>query len=172
MRIALTILMVSSMALLNGCGNDDLDAQANPTPEQIAERKATYEAELAREKRIADQLSAATDEQLDSLLWDCQNAIRHEAWRRYKGPYEIYVIDETSADSFQAAASYSSGSVDFRSIESASKRIEHFRHHGNLNTKFSVMTTHETFSGNKREFTNYSCKVGEDLTIDRVNRAY
>jgi tetratricopeptide (TPR) repeat protein len=143
------------------------------TPEQIQSEKISEEQSKKNyEKQIENleiKLKKATPEKLESMLSSCQSAILELAKSQNTSPFSIFLVDEYSADTYQAVVA-----IDGGSVSSQSERIDRFlkaQENGTkdlryaLNLSYTVMFTHDSFSGTIKDPKKYRCTIEPDLTV-------
>jgi hypothetical protein len=131
--------------------------------------------EVERQRRIEllENLSDASEEQLRQIFRSCKSEVRSYMNRVNDGPFQPFLVDEYSADTYQAAAYFSDAS-----IQSEGARVQEFlesRSRGDevaldayLNLSYAVIYTKDTFSGPTKEFRTHRCTLAPNLSIDRV----
>lgn len=158
-----------------GC-NQKISAPPQKTAVQIQAEKAAedllqkeYEEQIAK---LETELQKATPERIRSILSICQSSILELAKSENTSPFDVFLVDEYSADVYQAASYVGGGNVS-----SESERIKKFikaRKDGEKNLQYAldlsytVMFTHDSFSGPTKEPRRYSCQIEPDLTV-KVN---
>lgn len=152
------------------------DEEAGPpklSADEIKERRLNIDRMLAEQEAkneaIYAALLGASDAELSDLISECRGAIEAYADSRNRGPFGIYIVDNTMADVYRYSA-------DSDSLESIEQRISSFRESSNgvhsFNTQYSILSTSDSFDGPQKSITKYECEIGEDLTILRAKRAF
>lgn len=165
-------LIFGSVLIVTGCG-EEKSAPPQKTIEQtqaekIAEeqRVKEYEEQLAK---LETELQKATPEKIKSILSSCQSSVLELAESRNTSPFGVFLVDEYSADVYQAGAYVGGGNVS-----SESERVKRFikaRKDGEkdlryaLDLSYTVMFTRDSFSGPQKEPRRYSCQVEPGLTV-------
>ncbi len=161
MRRLLILSMTATALTLSGCGPSkaEREAELKAIMEQIAKESAEKKA------KANEQIKALNDQELISLISSCKAAIMQEARQRYK-PFEPFMVDEHSADIYQAATHLSGGKINKPGDISA--RVKQYRERVKsgqdknlsdpLDTRFSVMVTQDSFSGPQKQSIEASCE--------------
>lgn len=164
-------LVLCSTLIYMGCSQQS-DAPPQKTAEQIQAEKIAEEQEIKENQRQIAQIDAelqkATPDQIRSIQQSCKSAILDLAKSRNTSPFEVFLVDEYSADVYQAAAYTGSGNVT--SDEERVKRFLKSRKAGEnlqsaLSLSYSVMFTHDRFSGPQKEPKNFMCVIKPGLNV-------
>lgn len=159
--------------MLAGCGRGT-DAPLAKTAEQIRLEQITKEENEKETNRKMEQLESelknATVGQIRGLVSNCKAAVLSLAKLDNKSPFDVFLVDEYSADSYQAAAHLSGGG----SVSNDEKVIKDFlkaRKAGEvnlftkLNLRHTVIFTNDSFSGPTKEPKRYACFIEPGLTL-------
>ena len=162
--------------------NQQIQMEATAEAKRIAEKQRQevekiriQEEELAElnRKKLLENLSVASEARVRQIFRSCKGEIREHMNRVNKGPFQPFLVDEYSADRYQATAYFSDISV-----ESEDARVSNFLevrggadevaldHYVNLS--YAVIFTEDTFSGPTQEVRSYRCAMAKDMAIDRV----
>lgn len=165
-------LLLAFMVAATGCGRKS-DAPPQKTTEQIrAEQIAAEEREKEGKRKSAQteaELKSATAGQIRALVSKCKSDVLTLAKSQNRSPFEVFLVDEYSADIYQAAAHIGGGSVS--SDEQMVQKFLKARKAGDqyfaqaLNLSYTVMFTHDSFSGPKKEPKRYACFIEPGLTL-------
>jgi hypothetical protein len=119
--------------------------------------------------KLESELQKATPEKIKSILSLCQSSVLEIAKSQNTSPFDVFLVDEYSADVYQAGAYMGGGNVS-----SESERIKRFikaRKDGEkylryaLDLSYTVMFTRDSFSGPQKEPRSYSCQIEPGLTV-------
>lgn len=158
-------LVLCSTLIYMGCSQQS-DAPPQKTAEQIQAEKIAEEQAIKEVQREIAQIDAdlqkATPDQIRSIHQSCKSAILDLAKSRNTSPFEVFLVDEYSADVYQAAAFAGNGNV--KTDEDRVKRFLEARKAGEdlrsaLSLSYSVMFTHDGFSGPRKEPKNFMCEI-------------
>lgn len=165
-------LIFGSLLIVTGCG-EEKSAPPQKTMEQIQAEKTAeekrvkeYEEQMAK---LESELQKATPEKIKSILSLCQSSVLEIAKSQNTSPFDVFLVDEYSADVYQAGAYMGGGNVS-----SESERIKRFikaRKDGEkylryaLDLSYTVMFTRDSFSGPQKEPRSYSCQIEPGLTV-------
>jgi hypothetical protein len=169
-----TALLITQLA---GCAEDPPPARPAPPELTQAEKDAIAE-EVRREMEereayaweVARSLGAASDAELIALLHTCKGQVDALMRESNTGPFASFLVDEYSADVYQVMAM--TGATPFaervatfrRSLEMSNGS----RYAPSLNSRFTVISTSDSFSGPQRKATNYDCELAPGLEIINV----
>ena len=117
-------LILGAAIVVSGCDNKN-EAPAQKTAEQIQAEKIAIE-QLTKEReqqeaQIETALRSAKPDQLRSILQSCKSFVLEQAKTQNRSPFAFFLVDEYSADIYQAAA-YAEGGRG--SISSENDRIK------------------------------------------------
>lgn len=168
-RRALCILVLS--AITAGCDQrppvkniqQGATEELNPTANQI-----DY---ATKRSNIGLEVSTTTENEIRSLMSACKSAILKLAKSKNKSAFEVYLVDEYSADSYQAIA-YTSGGH----LLSEARRVEQFIKARDMGSPslalslekqlaYTVIHTRDSFSGINKEAVNYGCLLEPGLKV-------
>jgi hypothetical protein len=173
----LFIPCVLLVLFLGACERAGPEIQELPpkTAQQVAEeaeRQRLHElrAAEAREHQrtfFDTKLKQLTNQQLKQILFDCQAAIMKKAKEDNRGPFEVFMVDEYSADVHQAGAYLGGGAVmtddarlkRFIAAKSAGQPDLRFA----LDMRYTVMFTEDTFRGPVKRPQRYSCRLNDQM---------
>lgn len=161
-----------SVLCVAGCSGRS-DTPPPKTSEQTqAEKLATEQRMREYEKKKAileSDLKKVTADQVRSILQNCKSTVLQLAKSQNRSPFDVFLVDEYSADVHQAAAYVGGGNVS-----SEEQRVQQFlkaRKGGEkdmqyaLDLSYTVMFTYDSFSGPLREPKRYMCKLEPGLTF-------
>lgn len=180
-RNDIAFLVISIFALfVTGCGESKVTSPSKPPDEILVEE--TEAEKIAKEQRMREyeeeksklesNLKKMTDNKAQSILQGCKAAVLQLAKSQNKSPFDVFLVDEYSADVYQGAAYAEGGRVSIESEEDRLKRFLKARKNGKkdlryaLNLSYTVMFTHDSFSGPRKEAKGYSCELKPDLSVD------
>lgn len=171
MRFKVIVSSAFWVIFLIGCGKTEEEKAAES--EKYMERYRKEEA--AEQAQVEKEFEGATDEQLRSLLYACQQSIMDMARRQYK-PYEPFMVDSYSADALQAHTFASGGRIQKEG--DLDSRVTQYRRQvkgGNsspalLDSLFSVTVTQGAFGEPKRMNRNAICKWLPGLRFEAMWR--
>lgn len=172
MKSAFYGLIFGSILIVTGCSKEN-SAPPQKTMEQMQVEKTVEEKRLKEyEEQIAkleSELQKATPEEIKSILSSCQSSVLALAKSQNTSPFDVFLVDEYSADVYQAGAYLGGGNVS-----SESDRIKGFikaRKDGEKNLQYAldlsytVMFTRDSFSGPQKEPKRYRCQIEPGLTV-------
>ena len=144
-------------------------SSVSKSAEQIAaEATAKSEREEAARKKtehVERDLKAATPSQLRALISSCKTAVLAEAKTDNRSPFDFFLVDEYSADVYQAATySGNTSSEENRLKQFVAARKKSAKVLQNeINLSYSVMFTRDSFPGPRKEAKRYTCWLKPDL---------
>ncbi|BCO30424.1 hypothetical protein TspCOW1_05270 [Thiohalobacter sp. COW1] len=160
------VLVAAMFVVVTACSDDDKPRQLSP--EEIAENKRQYEAELEKEKAIKQSIYDASDSKLKEILSECRKLINEYADSRNKGPFSNHMIDIYSADIYQYPAGKHALMTDEQRIEDLRKSKDYI----SFNTEYAILSTTDSFSGPQKSVDKYECEIGSGPAVTRARRAY
>lgn len=170
---AVSFLALSAILLdISGCGRKS-DAPPQKTAEEVqAEKLAEEQRRREYEQKTAQleaELKKATPAQVRSILQSCKSAVLELAKSQNRSPFDVFLVDEYSADVYQASAYVGGGDVS-----SAEQRAQQFlkaRKAGekdlrySLSLSYTVVFTYDSFSGPKKEPKRFMCELEPGLSV-------
>lgn len=168
--------LILGVGLISSGCNQKTNAPPQKTAEQIQAEKIAEEQgiKLYQQQRaqIETDLQNASPDKLRSILASCKSSVLNQAKSENTSPFDVFLVDEYSADVYQAAAYVGNGNAS--SEDERIKRFLKARKAGEkdlqfaLNLSYSVMFTRDSFSGPQKEPRSYNCQLGQGLSV-RVN---
>ncbi len=181
MKSTSIFIAATAASALLGCGKSGLD------PADAAAVRARAEAAVAagareRHERLIQDLKAITPENLSTLMRGCREAVMRDARERGK-PFEPFIVDEYSADTYQAAAAVRNNGKPLPQAKRIEITVSEFmkaRDAGEFSRlasivdngmdSFSVVVTSDSFNGPQRKVVNYSCSLRPGLKLEAEGR--
>ena len=153
--------------------NPPKEARTEPAPltEKQKAENAAWERKYQQERALLrSNLNKASPDQLRAIFAECRAKVVEVVRKEYKGPFEAVIVDETSPDTYQAAAGLSGGSY-----YSTEERLASFlkgKKQGSafpeldLNLNYTAIFIGESFSGARRTPHTYKCALAPDLSVE------
>ena len=180
MQIFKNLLSIYGFIFFSTLTTVGCDQKSSAPPQKTAmqmqvEKVAVELLQKEHEEQIAKletELQKVKPERIRSMLSACQSSILELAKSENTSPFAVFLVDEYSADVYQAA-SYAGGG----NVSSESERIKKFiraRKDGEKNLQYAldlsytVMFTRESFSGSEKEPRRYSCHIEPDMTVKAI----
>lgn len=185
-----TAFLLCLCAIVSACSKDTppsepkLPASTQPDPET---QRKNDEERAQLEQRLID----ASPAQIRALFAECRSAVAKKFPSDNTGPYEPFMVDEYSADTYQelAAAVHGSALSDDARLKkflkarseklAAAARLKknksknrdsdeytaRMRLESELELRYGVIFTHDSFSGPQREERQYTCVIDHELKV-------
>jgi hypothetical protein len=160
-----------------GLTSSGCDQKTNAPPQKTA--KQTQAEKIAEEQSIKlyqqqlaqmeTDLQNATPDKIRAILASCKSSILNQAKSENTSPFDVFMVDEYSADVYQAAAYVGNGNIS--SEDERVKRFLKARKAGEkdlqfaLDLSYSVMFTRDSFSGPQKEPRSYNCHLEQGLSV-------
>lgn len=158
-----------------GCNSRSDTPPPKKTTEQIQAEKIAAEQRMReyeeKKAKLESDLNKVTAGQVRSILQSCKSSVLQLAKSQNRSPFDVFLVDEYSADVYQAAAYVGSGNVSseeqrvqqFLKARKAKEKEKSLRYA--LNLSYTVMFTNDSFSGPQKEPKRYMCELEPGLTV-------
>lgn len=160
------LIVTALFLVLAGCSNEDKPRQL--TPEEIAEDKRQFKAELAKEEAIKKSIFEASDSKLKQMLSDCRKFINEYADSKNNGPFSNYMVDAYSANVYQ----YPAGRQALMSDEERIEDLRRSKDYIFFNTEYAVLSISDSFSGPQKSVDKYKCEIEAGPSVARAKSSY
>ncbi|MDI1259368.1 hypothetical protein [Aquabacterium sp.] len=168
-------LFVAATALILLACSEQKEYPPPKTAEQIRIKELADEKFLreykAEQATIESELMKASEKKLRSLYITCKEEILKLAKEQNISNFGFFLVDEHSADTYQATA-YISGSGSTSSTDERLKTFLNRRQNKSpdlffaLNLSYAIMFTRDTLSGPMKEPKGYSCSLKPGLIVE------
>ena len=165
-----SLLLALALSLV-GCYGES--AAPTKSPEQVqAEQlveKQRLDAHKIQSATVAAELQKATQAEIRAIYRSCKSSVLALAKSRNTTPYEVFLVDEYSADIYQTMAygtnvlSDEQNAKRFLKSRRSSKYLE-----VDLNLTYSVIFARDGFSGPTKESKAYMCFVKPGLVAEAL----